>query len=71
MLEEFDKLAISFIELDYLTKKEIKERVRKRHELIKKMSDKEFNIIMQRRIPYQAKIEYSRIRNNKEVNIYY
>ncbi len=70
MLEEFDKLAINFIELDYLTKKEIKERVRKRHELIKKMSDKEFNTIMQRRRPSQAKIEYSRIRNNREVNTY-
>ena len=64
MLEEFDKLAISFDELVLLTKDEIKERVKKRHKLIKEMSNDEFNIIIQRRIPPQAKIALLKIRND-------
>ena len=64
MLEEFDKLAISFDELVLLTKDEIKERVKKRHKLIKEMSNDEFNIIIQRRIPPQAKIAFLKIRND-------
>ena len=70
MLEEFDKLAIYLNELDYLSKGEIKERVMKRHELIKKMSDKEFNILISRPGIAQGKIKYNNIRYgiNKKTN---
>ena len=66
MLEEFDRLGISFVDLNTLSKEEIKDRVKKRHELIKKMTDEEFNIIIRRRIPVQAKIAYSKIRRDND-----
>ena len=66
MIEEFDSLVISDYMLDKLTEEEIKERTKKRDELIRKMSDEEIEILYKRPYPPQYKIKIKEIREHKD-----
>lgn len=55
MIKEFDSLAITTDNYDKLSKQEINERVKKREELLSKMSRDEINQLLKRPYPPQFK----------------
>ena len=65
MLEEFDKLNIYANEYDKMTEDEIQERIKKRDELIKKMTDEEIEELLSRNILGQYKAKIKRLREEK------
>ena len=57
LIDEFDKLAIFANEYSKMSDKQIKERVKKRDELLKKMSKEELEILLNRNYMGQYKIK--------------
>ena len=55
MVKEFDNLAIKSDEYERLSESEKRERVRKREELLSKMSKEELNELLKRPYPSQMK----------------
>lgn len=55
MINEFDKLAITSEEYKEMSETEINERVKKREELLKRMSRKEIEELLKRDYPVQFK----------------
>lgn len=55
MIKEFDNLTIKSDEYERLSESEKRERVRKREELLSKMSKEELNELLKRPYPSQMK----------------
>lgn len=55
MIKEFDDLAITFDNVDKLTKEERIARAKKRKEILKQMSEEEINELLSRPYPSQFK----------------
>lgn len=62
MIKEFDALAITTENYDKLSAEEKKERIRKREELLKKMSDAEIQELLSRAYPSQFKQKINQVR---------
>lgn len=62
MLEIYDNLAITPELSERLSEEEIKERVKQRDEIIKKMSDEEIEELLNRPLPAQYKAKIKELR---------
>lgn len=62
MIKEFDSLAITIDNYDKLSADEKKERVRKREELLKRMSNEEIKELLGRAYPPQFKQKIRELR---------